>query len=135
MPTANPQLVPIIRLDDVICDRFSEQRILCLVDVEGAELEVLKGAMNLLNRIHKPIWLIEICIDEHFATSDGRNPNLKATFKMFHDAGYRAYSVEGNLREVQMGEIDRIAEGGPNTIQGHNFIFSDHPVNQIRLQK
>ncbi len=125
--------VPIIKLDDVICDRFSEHRVFCLVDVEGAELEVLKGAVNLLNRGHKPIWLVEVCIDEHFATPDGRNPNLKPTFKMFYDAGYRAFSVEDDFREILMEEIECIAEGGANTILGHNFIFSDQPVGGVNL--
>lgn len=134
MPSAHPLLVPIIRLDDVISNRFSEQRILCLVDVEGAELEVLKGAVNLINRNHKPIWLIEVCIDVHFATPDGRNPNLKPTFKMFYDAGYRAFSVEDDFREVLMEEIECIAEGGANTILGHNFIFSDKEMDFIKMK-
>jgi FkbM family methyltransferase len=128
---ANPQLVPVIRLDDMVGERFKNHQLLCLIDVEGAELHVLDGAHALLHRHQKPLWIVEICIDEHYATENGRNPVLRQTFSRFFDAGYRAYSIECNLREVTKSEIDEISIGGPNTISGHNFIFTDRGIDWI----
>lgn len=124
LPSVNSILVPILRLDDIVGQRFTNQRAFCLVDVEGAELGVLEGAPLLLQQEPKPLWIVEICIDEHHAGGDSRNPTLMATFDCFFNAGYRSFSVEEELREITREEIQRIAEGGPLTIQGHNFLFA-----------
>lgn len=132
LPAANSILVPIQTLDNLIGERFLNQRIFCLVDVEGAELGVLEGAVKLLNRMPKPLWMMEICIHEHHAT--GLNPTLQATFDRFFHAGYRAFSAEEGLREIHQNEIKAIAAGGRNTIKGHNFIFSDTGVDGLKFK-
>jgi len=132
LPTANSILVPVLKLDDVVGSRFANQRIFCLVDVEGAELGVLDGARQFLNRNIKPLWMMEICIDEHFATANGRNPAMLETFDRFFSSGYRAFSAEEGLREVHRAEVALIAAGGRNTLQGHNFIFSETGVDWLK---
>ena len=132
LPTANSILVPVLPLDEVVGDRFAAQRIFCLVDVEGAELGVLDGAARFLNRNPKPLWMMEICIDEHYATANGRNPRMLETFDRFYLAGYRAFAVEDGLCEVQRDEVALIAAGGTNTLKGHNFIFSDTDMDWLR---
>jgi FkbM family methyltransferase len=132
LPTANSILVPIQTLDDVLGERFCNQRIFCLVDVEGAELGVLDGAHHFLNRSPKPLWMMEICIDEHHATASGRNPTMLETFDRFFSSGYRAYSAEEGLREVLRNEVELIASGGKNTLRGHNFIFSEADIDWLK---
>lgn len=132
LPTANSILVPVLPLDDVVGERFADQRVFCLVDVEGAELGVLDGAARFLGRNPKPLWMMEICIDEHYATANGRNPLMLETFDRFFSSGYRAFSVEDGLREVRRAEVELIAGGGTNTLKGHNFIFSGMDMDWLR---
>ncbi len=119
-------LVPILRLDDIIGSRFSDKRIFCLIDVEGAELSVLRGAVNLLKREPRPIWLTEISINEHYSADSTQNPNLLQTFEIFVNAGYAAYAVGKTLRYVSLEEVSLISNGGQDTIGVHNFIFTDN---------
>lgn len=131
---SNPHLVPVVRLDDIVGGRFPNQNMLVLIDVEGAELHVLEGAVELLNRNPKPVWIVEICIDEHFATPDGKNPAIKETFAKFFDSGYRAYSIEAGLREIFASEVAAIADSREASALniGHNFIFTITDLDWLR---
>ena len=121
-------LVPILCLDDIIGSRFSDERVFCLIDVEGAELSVLRGAVNLLRRVPRPVWLTEISINEHYSADSTQNPNLLQTFEIFFNAGYIAYAVEKTLRPVSLEEVSLISKGGQDTIGVHNFIFTDNSI-------
>jgi len=48
-------LVPIESLDNILGQRFSGQRLLFIIDVEGAELSVVNGAKHYLAMTPKPI--------------------------------------------------------------------------------
>jgi FkbM family methyltransferase len=125
LPSKNSLLVPIQRLDDVIGTRFSDKRVFVLIDVEGAEHQVLKGATNLLERMPKPLWFTEICIDEHFDSEGHRNPQLLDTFDEFFNRGYKAYAMGEKIREILREEIVTIQDGEMNSIGTHNFLFTD----------
>lgn len=115
--------VPVSTFDSLFANRFSGKRCLVLVDVEGAELGLLEGALEFLGRAPKAEWIVEICIDEHLPGGQRVNPNLLATFQMFWDHGYQAATATAESREVTREEITRIAEGGENTLGTHNFVF------------
>jgi FkbM family methyltransferase len=135
LPSQNSLLVPIQRLDDVIGTRFADKRLFFLIDVEGAELSVLKGAVTLLEREPKPNWLVEICIDDHHATDFSKNPNLLETFECFTKRGYLAYAVGTTLKQVTIKEVADIEKGGTNTIGVHNFFFTESPELIIDLNQ
>ena len=116
------RLVPVSTLDNVLSDRFIENKILILIDVEGFELNVLKGAVRQLERKITPIWFVEICVDEH--QPDGRliNPNLLETFDMFFVRGYsaeKAGSASGMVTREDVIEW----QSGKHLPDTHNFIF------------
>lgn len=119
------QTVPLARLDDLVGGRFDTERCFILIDVEGAELGVLKGATALLNAVRKPVWMIEVSIDEHFPGGVKINPNLKQTFDLFEQAGYDAWSVGPTLRALDYDEVRAIVRTGINTLTGHNFVFAE----------
>lgn len=136
LPSQNSLLVPIQRLDDVIGTRFADKRVFFLIDVEGAELGVLRGAAKLLDSKPKASWMVEICIDDHHATVASKNPNLLETFKCFTQKGYSAYAVGRTLRQITIEEVADIENGWKNTIGVHNFFFTDsfeiiNDLNQI----
>jgi FkbM family methyltransferase len=116
-------LVPVSTLDTVLHSRFEGQQCLLLVDVEGAEKQLLAGATRFLQRHPKPAWMIEIAISEHQPQGIAVNPHLLSTFQMLWDAGYEARAVGRQLRLVQREEIERIAAGGPDVLGTHNFLF------------
>lgn len=78
-------------MDNVLAGRFSGERLLLKIDVEGAEYAVLKGAIATLARTPKPAWLLEICLQEFHP--GGANPDFREIFDPFHSHGYVAYAV------------------------------------------
>lgn len=136
IPSGYRQTVPLTTLDDSIGDRFDDQRRFILIDVEGAELGVLEGASTLIHALRKPVWMIEISIDEHFPRGVKINPNLRATFEIFEKAGYEAWAVGETLVRVDFEQARTIARTGVNTLSTHNFIFAEpgalrHPVPEL----
>lgn len=95
--------IPVNSLDNLLAGRFSGDRLLIKIDVEGAELGALQGAVGLLTRLPRPQWLIEICLTENHPL--GVNPHYVAVFDLMFAHGYRAYSVEADLREVRRQDV------------------------------
>lgn len=118
----NHTLVPVITLDGVLSGRFDDRSIFLLIDVEGAELSVLEGAINTLARDKKPWWLIEITIHEHQPAGVSVNPNLGKTFKMIFSSGYEVWTLEKVPRRIEYEEIETIEKSGKDSIGLHNFL-------------
>lgn len=116
------RMVPITTLDNVLGCRFPSERILILIDVEGFELNVLRGALRQFTRKPSPVWFVEICIDEHQPSGVRINPNLAATFEIFWHHGYLAEKIGADSGPVDGPTVLAWAVGNqlPKT---HNFIF------------
>ncbi|MGB3226251.1 MAG: FkbM family methyltransferase [Desulforhopalus sp.] len=121
----NARLVPCSTLDLVLADRLACKRVLVIMDIEGAEFDALRGATKLLSQVPRPLWLVEVCVHEHQPLGIKVNPNLLETFEIFWNAGYVANTVSHSPRQVYREEVLKIAEGGEDTLQTHNFIFTD----------
>jgi len=80
------RVIPVNTLDTLLGDRFSGKKLFIKIDVEGAEYNVLLGALKTLCVSPRPTWFIEICLNE-FQPS-GINPNYEATFNLFWQHGY-----------------------------------------------
>jgi len=98
------QTVPVSTLDNILAGRFAGERLLVKIDVEGAEYGVMKGAMHSLARSPSPAWLLEVCLQEFHP--DGANPDFIGIFRLFWEAGYRAYAVEQPLRALSQAEVE-----------------------------
>ena len=122
-------LVPASKLDIILSNRFLEDRLLIIIDVEGSELQALKGAHYFLDRKVKPIWMVEISSDDHQPESNTINPNLLETFKMFFDRGYIAKTVEASPKTVNINQITEIMKTKEITLTSHNFLFFDPEIN------
>ena len=116
-------LVPMSTLDIILGDRMLETRCLVLIDVEGSELAMLQSASKLLQNTPRPVWFVEISVNEHQPEGTQMNPNLVATFDLFFKAGYQAFTANRDSRRVLPSEVQQVAATGNDTLQTHNFVF------------
>ena len=127
-------MVPISTLDTVLGTRFHEERCLLLVDIEGAELCMLRGATDFLKRTPKPIWMVEIQTTDHQPNGIKINPDFYNTFSIFWDTGYEAWTVEQQSRLVKRDEVKTIEATQIDTLKVHNFLFIE-PGKKEKLLK
>ena len=96
------ELVDVVPLDDLGITRLDFIKI----DVEGFELEVLRGAEQLIERFHPAI----LCEIQHHAARYGHTPEETFAFLAAH--GYRAYI----WRDAKLVDVDGPQEGTINYI-------------------
>jgi FkbM family methyltransferase len=90
------------KLDNVLADRFSGERLLMKIDVEGFELAVLRGGLRVFDRAVKPVTLIEISLALHYREI---NENYLETFEFFWSRGYRLVTADAARRPVERADI------------------------------
>jgi FkbM family methyltransferase len=94
--------VPVTTLDIYVRKKSIESIDLIKVDVEGGELEVLKGADDIMNYSNRTLWMCEI--------EDGRMQQwgykARDVFDFLNDCRYSWYSVtaDGNLMPLSLVE-------------------------------
>lgn len=119
----NPLLVPVSSFDAVLGDRLAGSNALILIDVEGFEFEVLKGAGTLLASDPKPIWMVEI-VHEGYRPSEPMNKNFIPTFEFFWKHGYDAYlPTEEGIRPIRERDLRADIAAAIRGATSWNFIF------------
>ncbi|MDR2219561.1 MAG: FkbM family methyltransferase [Methylobacillus sp.] len=117
------KIVPVSTLDNVLAGRFHGERLLIKIDVEGAEYHVLKGAQTILAMSPKPLWLLEICLDEFHP--GGSNPDFERIFNMFFEHGYQAYTATADLNPVNRSDISEWVTKGHAAPATFNYLFAE----------
>jgi len=113
--------VPCSALDVIVGSRFAGRRLLIKVDVEGAELDALRGAEQLLRQDPPPVWLVEILLTKYY---DGRvNANFARVFDLFWSHGYTAAVGDTERRPVEEGDVARWTRSGVQDFGSHNVLF------------
>ena len=97
------QLIPVSTLDVVLNTRFVDKQLFVKIDVEGAEYQVLAGAQAVLSRARKPIWLLEVCLQEFHPS--GVNPDYRKIFDLFWEQGYQAYTATEPAKLVTKQDV------------------------------
>lgn len=120
-PSAYRQNIPINLLDSVIGSRFEGNRLLVKIDVEGFEYEVLCGATNLLRRWPKPIWFVEICLNEFHPS--GINPNYMQTFELFWQNGYQVFAANNNETQISKSDVERWVRQNASDSPVFNYVM------------
>ena len=115
------QTIPINSLDNVFMDRFIDNKITIKIDVEGAEFNVLKGALNLLKRSCKPVWFLEICLDQFHP--NGLNAYFEETFNLFFENGYEAHIADASRRIVTKQDVRTWAMNKTTGSPEFNYYF------------
>lgn len=108
-------------LDILLGGRFTGQRLFIKIDVEGAEYEVLKGALTTIAMNPKPTWLIEICLTEHHR--EGLNPNFLKVFELFWKYGYQSRTADNDKTTVSKEDVRRWIKNRERDFGSINFIF------------
>lgn len=122
------QRVPVSTLDIILGQRFENDQIFIKIDVEGAEYQVLRGAQAIINRAKRPIWLLEICLQEFHPS--GANPDFINIFNMFWSAGYEVYTATDPPRHVTRENVSKWLNNGTSEYQTFNYVFLD-PLIQL----
>lgn len=117
------RLVPVLTLDGLMDDRFSGEKIVIKMDVEGAEYEALLGATRIMERLIKPVWLVEITSSEYMP--GGTNPNYMDTFDLFFSRGYAAHLLTSRgLIDISRETIQKWHSQKKSDCQEINFVFT-----------
>ncbi|MDA7852935.1 FkbM family methyltransferase [Porticoccaceae bacterium] len=127
-------LVPISSFDKTALPLIEGKKCFVMIDIEGAELGCLKGANSLLASDENNAFLIEICVDEHQPEGTIINPKLVATFELIQQYGYVGYTIDSQLRKIELSEVKKIAFTNVDTLGVHNFLFtkSDKILNELK---
>jgi FkbM family methyltransferase len=124
-------LVSCSTLNNILGNRLVGQKIFVIVDIEGAEDRMLEGSSAMLDLNPKPIWLVEISVEEHQPDGTKINPNLLNTFEKFWSRGYESITADSLLRKITREEIIKIIETKNNTFGTHNFLFFETDNNPL----
>jgi FkbM family methyltransferase len=114
--------VPILTLDRILGGSLSGQRALIVIDVEGAELAVLRGAATTLHNSPRPYWMVEVQSAMNQPRGIRTNPGFSDTFRVFFDLGYRAYTADDQLIPITHSDVDAIARREMH-LSVHNYLF------------
>ncbi len=111
--------VPANSLDRLFAARFADRKVFLKVDVEGAELKVLRGAALLLRNC--PAVLVEISLTHNY---EGVNPQFADTFDfMCREMGYSAYPACEAPQRITPESIERWIAQKTTGLPGENFMF------------
>jgi FkbM family methyltransferase len=120
--------VPLNTLDNIAGERFNAMDCLILIDIEGGEYLALQGGLKLVKKNPKPIWIVEVCLNEHLKEI---NNNFIKVFKIFYENGYQAWTCEINPKKIEFSDVEFMQKTGINKFNTHNFIFSTEDKMRI----
>lgn len=115
------KIVPVSTLDKILSGRVSGKQLFIKIDVEGAEYLVLRGAKAVLQLTPKPIWLLEICLEEFHPA--GKNPDFQKVFELFFEEGYLAFTATEKPKQVTLSDVSRWVENNHAESGTFNYVF------------
>ncbi|MHB1934968.1 MAG: FkbM family methyltransferase [Acidobacteriaceae bacterium] len=124
VPESRFSLVPVTTLDVIAAARFQGSHLLIKIDVEGFELEVLRGAAATLDLWPRPTWLVEILLRNE-AIPGGVNTRFSKTFDLFWSHGYQCRRANSARSPVGLSDVMRWSANRRMDDETANFIFTD----------
>ena len=105
--SSRQQEVGCIKLDDLLDTNY--KRTLLIIDVEGAELDVLESGKDFLS-VDTEV-LVEVTLVEHIPTGNVVNPNFLETFEFMKSYKYSSYAWIKELSMLNNYKISAIVNG------------------------
>lgn len=121
MASTYSRMVAVNTLNNLVSPRFSHERLLVKIDVEGHEFDVLTGAGDLLARCPAPVWLLEHGFTENF--SGKINPHFQDLFDLFWRHGYVCCTADKERRKVIREDVRRWLAQGTRDFGFLNYLF------------
>ena len=115
------RIIPVSTLDILLGGRFEGKKLIIKIDVEGAEYPALLGSADIMQMQPKPIWIIEICLNEYHP--DGMNPDFQDIFNLFWRRGYEVYTANQEKKSIQRADVERWAKSGNCDSGTINYLF------------
>ena len=82
---------------------------LLIIDVEGAELDVLASGKKFLQSNSE--ILVEISLSEHIPSSNNLNPTFLDTFQLMHEFGFQSYTWFEDFALLDENRLSKIING------------------------
>ena len=123
------QTVSVVTLDDTLF--LGNKKALCLIDVEGFEHEVLKGASKMLSNKIKPYWIMEILRTNIRGEA---NTEFENVFELMQSNGYTAWGIDEDTNQLVPFTSDiavKIAAGKMKT-EISNFLFTERDDDLVQ---
>lgn len=120
-PAALHHLVPVRRLDALVPPESLGKATVLLIDVEGFELEVLRGATGILSAGAKPVIMLESGLTDH-RPGGVMNAGFVDVVELLTAQGYRLVQAVDPGAEVTVDQVRRDLADGVDRIGTHNFL-------------
>lgn len=97
---------------DILFDLIpNHDSILAIIDVEGFEYEVLRGAKEVLKSKRDITWIMEVSLWRDIDGESVLSPHLSELFELMKNAGYRPYMCDIGWPEMSDIEIEKMICG------------------------
>lgn len=120
-PAALRHTVPLRRLDALVPPAELEQSTVMLIDVEGVELEVLRGATGLLASDRRPVIMLESGLTDH-RPGGVMNASFLDVLTLLEQHGYRLVKATDPGAEITPEQVRADLAAGIDHIGTHNFL-------------
>jgi FkbM family methyltransferase len=110
-------------LDILIGNRFYGKNIFIKIDVEGAEYQVLLGALHTMASHPKPTWVLEICYNEYHPESV--NPDYQKIFNLFWENGYECHTANSENKLITQEDVKEWTKNRVCKSGSINYIFEE----------
>lgn len=109
------QLVQCLTLDYLLFDKIIDKSSVFLIDVEGAEFQVVEGAKDIISKHNNVRFVVEIPTKK-FMPGEKFNPNFSKIFELFFSYGYAAQEIEenGQLKQLDQASVYTIESSQRN---------------------
>ncbi len=115
------QIIPVNTMDNLLRGRFEGKKLFIKIDVEGAEYDVLRGAIKTLTMSPRPTWFIEICLSEFHPGK--LNPNFADTFNLFWTNGYEVRLANKEKRLITETDVRKWLADKHSDTSEFNYLF------------
>lgn len=117
--------VPIHTFDDVFSELDPQYEILILIDVEGAEISLIEGAKNSIERLKNATWIVEVNLYQMNLSTDTERSYIKSMFNTFLKHGYFCNTFDQKRIDITVQNLDQILDDyRRDKLSTHNFIFT-----------
>ena len=128
-PSEEHLMVNVVKLDNMV--ELKNSATLILMDVEGYELEALKGATQLM--LSKPYWIIEVLFNH------GNDTPFSEVFSFMELHKYEAWAIDEGEEHISKfpTSLAKSIEVGNYPISASNFLFvpqGDDLVQRLQIR-